>query len=279
MLCSSLGRVDTVTVKRRLLVPVVFILWGMRVAFCAAPWFESDGHEKIISRPLPPEYRIHPDGSVTLRICFNWSCSSRETLTFTAEDLSVVTQQMAYCGGKALYDRLQRIRIGIWQMELLAQKYQPLLAKDRAINDQDQNVQGRTDCVDNSSNTTTFLHILQDFSALPGWSVRPPQVRDLFLLSQVHWTAVVADQKSGKQWSVDSWYRPHGHLPFVLPLLDWQDGKKGWKFPFDKLNPYPRFINELCEPGEVGEKFTPFENHDAGHEPSKIMRTEVSRFR
>jgi hypothetical protein len=223
----------------------------MPAAFSAVPWFESDGREKIISRPLPPEYRIHPDGSVTLRICFNWSCSSRETLRFTAEDFSVVTQQMAYCDGEALYDRLQRIRIGIWQMELLARKYQPLLTNDRAINDRDQDLHGRTDCVDNASNTTTFLHILQDLSALPGWSVRPPQVRDLFLF-QVHWTAVVADQKSGKPWAVDSWYRPHGHLPFVMPLSDWQDRKKGWESPFDKLNPYPRFINELCETNETG---------------------------
>jgi hypothetical protein len=129
------------------------------------------------------------------------------------------------------------------------------LANDRAINDQDQYVQGRTDCVDNSSNTTTFLHILRDLAALSGWSVQPPQVRDLFLLFQVHWTAVVADRKSGIQWSVDSWYRPHGHLPFVMPLSDWQDRKKGWESPFDTLNPYPRWINELCEPSGVGEKF------------------------
>ncbi len=36
-----------------------------------------------VSSPLPPEYSIDKDGSVTLRICFNWSCARRQTMTFT----------------------------------------------------------------------------------------------------------------------------------------------------------------------------------------------------
>lgn len=195
--------------------------------------------------PLPPDYRIHEDGSVTLRLCFNWSCATQQDLTFTESDLAGVARQMALCPGVGLHDRLQRLRIGIWQMEELAEKYQPLLANDEAVNDRDQERVGRMDCVDNSTNTTTFLHILQDLELLPGWSIAEPRVRDRFSI-QVHWTAVVVDSQDPGSWSVDSWFRPNGHLPFVMPLADWVSGRIAWEAPFAGWNPFPRYSNQLC---------------------------------
>lgn len=217
-------------------------------ALVAAPWSRSEAYQATTTSPLPAEYLINPDGSVTLRICFNSSCSTVEVMTFTADDLAVVREQLAHCPSEALHDRLQRIRIAVWQMEVLAQKYQPILANDRAVNDQEYGVEGRTDCVDNASNTTTFLRILEDLGELPGWSVASPRVRNRLDLNLVHWTATVIDQRSGAYWAVDSWFRPHGHLPFVMPLADWKQEEIGWEPPLDTLNPYPRFSDELCEP-------------------------------
>jgi hypothetical protein len=204
---------------------------------------------RIIVSPLPPDYHFNPDGSVNLRVCYNWSCASTKELVFSREDLSAVTREMMRCSGKALHERLQSIRIGVWKMENLARKYLPVLANDRAVNDQDRDSEGRTDCVDNASNTTTFLRILDELSVLDGWTASNPRVRDRFNLWQVHWTAVVIDDRNGDHWAVDSWFRPHGHLPFVMPLSGWLAGKKGWKAPFDKSNPYPRYVSELCEGG------------------------------
>lgn len=197
-------------------------------------------------RPLPADYRIHPDGAVTLRVCFNWSCFSREIITFTPEDMATVSDHMAFCSGGSLHDRLQRVRIGIWRMEELAKKYVPVLANDQAINDQDADLDGRTDCVDNATNTTNFLRVLSDLSLLGDLTVVAPRVRDRFDFGAVHWTAVVVDGQNGEQWSVDSWFRPHGHLPFVMPLDSWLAGKKGWEPPFDATNPYPRLVKQLC---------------------------------
>ncbi|NEX17059.1 MAG: hypothetical protein C1943_10620 [Halochromatium sp.] len=198
-----------------------------------------------MSRPLSPEYDLGRDGSVTLRICFNWSCSQREILRFTSEDMALVKERMATCSGTSLHDRLQRVRIGVWQMELLAEKYQPLLANDLSIND-DRRANGRTDCVDNSTNTTTYLNILRDAGGLTGWTVSRPQVRKRFDVNAVHWTAVLVDNKSGMPWSIDSWFRPNGHLPMVMPLRNWRREEKGWEPPLNRLNPTPRSIHDLC---------------------------------
>ncbi len=205
-----------------------------------------DSARVSVSQPLPPEYVIGPGGSVTLRVCFNWSCSITETMTFTASDMARIKRLMATCSGKSFHDRLQQVRIGIWQMELLAQTYQPLLANDLAINDLDAALMGRMDCVDNSSNTTTYLNILRDIGELPGWMVSLPKVRRRFDITAVHWTAVIIDRETGRPWSVDSWYRPNGHLPMVMPLQGWVGEKKAWEPPFARLNPTPHSIGELC---------------------------------
>jgi hypothetical protein len=169
-------------------------------------------------------------------------------MTFTADDMDFLKSLMATCSSTNIYDRLQRIRIGIWQMEVLAQKYQPLLANDQAINDFEAGVDGRTDCVDNTSNTSNYLHILRDIGELDGWTISSPQVRKPLDVTAVHWTPVVIDTKSGDHWSVDSWFRPNGHLPMVMPMKSWLDEKKGWEPPFDHLNTVPESILDLCVP-------------------------------
>jgi len=199
-----------------------------------------------VSSPISPEYVINDDKSVTLRLCFNWSCARRQTMTFTPSEIDLVKKRMATCSGSSLHDRLQRIRIGIWQMELLAEKYQPLLANDLSRNEFEEDIVGRTDCVDNSSNTTTYLEILRDIGELPGWTVSSPQVRNRFLFHLVHWSAVVIDNDNNHPWTVDSWYRPNGHLPMVMPLQDWIDEKEAWKPPFEELNVVPPSIQGLC---------------------------------
>lgn len=205
-----------------------------------------DDTQGSVSRPLPPEYVFGPQGSVTLRICFNWSCARRQTMTFTPKDMALLKRHLALCPGTSLHDRLQHVRIGIWQMELLAQMYQPLLANDLAINDAEADVAGRMDCIDNASNTTTYLHILRDLRELAGWTVASPKVRSLFDLTAVHWTAVILDTETGLPWSVDSWFRPNGHLPLVMPLPSWSDRKRAWEPPFARLNATPHAIDELC---------------------------------
>lgn len=220
---------------------------GLSVTTASSPIFD-DTRGSSVSHPLPPEYVIDPDGSVALRICFNWSCARRQTLTFTPNDMALLKKHMARCPGTGLHERLQRIRIGIWQMELLAQKYQPLLTNDRAINDFEADLDGRMDCIDNATNTTTYLHILRDIRELTGWTVSSPKVRCFFDITAVHWTAVIIDTETGLPWSVDSWYRPNGHLPMVMPLTNWIDKKKAWEPPFERLNPTPHSIDALCRP-------------------------------
>jgi hypothetical protein len=204
----------------------------------------------LVFSPLAPGYLISEQGSATLSVCYNWSCNNITRLQLSTDELAEVKRYMDACAGDRLFERLQRLRIGVWRMEVLVKQHIPELANDLAVNDQEYALNGRTDCVDNATNTTTFLSILSDLGVLQGWAVGKSSVRDR-LTKDVHWTATVIDEGNGRQWAVDSWFRPHGHLPFVSPLSDWAAGRKPWEPPLSELNPYPRLINDLCSiPGE-----------------------------
>jgi hypothetical protein len=230
-------------------IPKSKLLLAAFLSLCVFPVLAESEALESTARPLPPEYRIHEDGSVVLRLCFNWSCATRQRVTFTASEMTQVATQMALCPNDVLHDRLQRMRVGIWQMEELAQKRQPLLANDQGVNHQDQETAGRMDCIDNASNTTTYLKVLHDLNLLPGWSIAKPQVRDRFWFS-VHWSAAVVDAQTNdpapSPWVVDSWFRRNGNLPFVMPLADWESGRVPWEQPFTASNPYPQYANQLC---------------------------------
>ncbi len=202
------------------------------------------------THPLPPQYEIHRDGSVSLRVCFNASCAGQQTMLFSAEEMTSVAAQMKTCaknpGESNRNTLIQRLRIGVWQMELLAKKHYPPLANDLPVNDQEFGVEGRTDCVDNATNTTTFLKVLLELGHLQGWQIIEPKVRKPWDINRVHWTAAVRDS-SNKTWSVDSWFRRHGHLPFVMPLSNWQREELAWEGPHQQLNPYPKNVADLCQ--------------------------------
>ncbi len=102
------------------------------------------------------------------------------------------------------------------------------------------------DCVDNSSNTTNYLKIIRDIGELNGWAVSLPEVSNLFDVAAVHWTVVIIDKESGLPWSVDSWYRPNGHLPLVMPLQSWINEMKAWEPSFEGMNSTPNSIYDLC---------------------------------
>ena len=81
---------------------------------------------------------------------------------------------------------------------------------------------GQMDCIDESTNSTTFLRHLEAGRLLRHHSVEKPTSRGIMIDGRYpHWTAVLkADD--GSKWAVDSWYEPGGGLPDVDPLDYWR---------------------------------------------------------
>lgn len=85
---------------------------------------------------------------------------------------------------------------------------------------------GQMDCIDESTNTTTYLMLF----AARGWlrfhRVSARMTRGFLPLAWPHTTAVIIETGTGKRYAVDSWFLDNGQPPFILPLEIWRDG---WK--------------------------------------------------
>ncbi len=86
---------------------------------------------------------------------------------------------------------------------------------------------GQLDCVDESTNTTIYMALLQQKGWIVFHDIEPPQVRTPFTTGAwPHQTASIRDKKTGARFAVDSWFDDNGLPPYIVPLDDWI---MGWK--------------------------------------------------
>ena len=84
---------------------------------------------------------------------------------------------------------------------------------------------GQMDCIDESSNTNTYL-IMLEAAGLLKWHTRVQRsTRFGIFAGMPHTTAVIKETAAGTRYSVDSWFFDNGIPPAVVKLSAW---KKGW---------------------------------------------------
>lgn len=81
---------------------------------------------------------------------------------------------------------------------------------------------GQLDCIDESRNTTGYLHVLSEHGLLHWHEVGERRKRAPWLFDQ-HWTAVLVDRGDGARWAIDSWHLDNGLRPHVQALDAWLD--------------------------------------------------------
>jgi hypothetical protein len=80
------------------------------------------------------------------------------------------------------------------------------------------------DCVDESTNTTAYLLVLQHNGLLRHHSVGTPFAKDQLwrgVAGWTHWTAVLHETVGGQRWAVDSWIYANGENPAIVEVDNW----------------------------------------------------------
>ncbi len=80
------------------------------------------------------------------------------------------------------------------------------------------------DCVDEATNTTSYLLVLQSNGLLRHHTVGTPFSKGNILRGVKywpHWTAVLKENKTGTRWAVDSWIYENGENPAIVEANKW----------------------------------------------------------
>lgn len=85
--------------------------------------------------------------------------------------------------------------------------------------------EGQQDCVDESTNTSVYLTLLQKQGLLKFHDVGAVERRDPSVTGRWwHQTATITERASGARYAVDSWFEDNGYPAYVVPLKLWAAG-------------------------------------------------------
>jgi hypothetical protein len=88
------------------------------------------------------------------------------------------------------------------------------------------------DCIDESTNTTTYLRMLTNSGLLKHHTVMDRATRFGLFAGAPHTTAVISENGSDRDFAVDSWFLDNGQAPAIVRMQEW---KSGWE-PGEAVN-------------------------------------------
>jgi len=186
---------------------------GAGIAFgCQADVFVR---EDIIVDPDPAQFNI----------CYGHGCTSLAWVKLGNEQWQRVRGVFAASADTPEGER-EQIRTAIALMETMVGAMTGT-AGDRGGNLAGFGSPGQMDCIDESTNTTIYLRMLQKYGLLR-WHRVADRATRWSLFTWPHTTAVIEERANLEQWAVDSWFLDNGEPPFVLPLQAWRNG---WRPP------------------------------------------------
>jgi len=186
------------------------------------------------SGPPAPHYSQFkaemPEGN-TVTVCSAHGCRHKTRFTFSRRDIAKL---------RAIMDRARRdgspagerraIRKAIAWMEDRVGRETGTAADRAGLDFLGAGDPTQMDCVDEATNTTSYLLILQSHGLLKYHTVGIPMTKGDLLKATLqgdpvkywpHWTAVIQETKTGQRFAVDSWIYANGENPAVVEVEKW----------------------------------------------------------
>lgn len=176
------------------------------------------------SGPPAPHYSQFkaemPEGN-TVTVCSAHGCRHKTRFTFSRRDIAKL---------RAIMDRARRdgspagerraIRKAIAWMEDRVGRETGTAADRAGLDFLGAGDPTQMDCVDEATNTTSYLSVLAANGLLRHHEVLRPMAKDA-PLTWTHYFAVIRDKTTGQRWAVDSFMRPNGQEPIIMEAEKW----------------------------------------------------------
>mgnify|MGYP001556054813 CR=1 FL=1 len=169
-------------------------------------------YNNIINEPTPSRYSI----------CYNHSCATVVTDSLNDAEWREVTAPLRTPASTAAGERAAIARsMAIFETVIGGHTGTSL---DKGRNLAGFGLPGQLDCIDESTNTTTYLRLLEQGGLLRHHRVGERATRFGLFVGMPHSTAVIEESGSGIRYVVDSWFYDNGLPPHIVRLEDWRAG-------------------------------------------------------
>lgn len=204
-------------VLRACRLPAAFMALAM--AGCT---YERDGpvlgHYQQFSVEAPsPKNRVN--------VCHAYGCKQQTAFTFKAPDIAEIR---AIIKKNTKADTPAEERRGIaYAIGWIEQRVGKQIGTSADRAGMDFGASGdptQQDCVDEATNTTSYLVVLAQNGFIKHHTVGTPFAKEDLtrgVAGWTHWTAVLKENKSGQKFAVDSWIYANGENPAIVETEKW----------------------------------------------------------
>lgn len=184
------------------------------------PIFKADDpqdeqrYSHFVGYPTPDSYSI----------CFHNTCKDIANLSLDDSQWRQIKNVFSPAADNAEQERNQ-IKRAIALFEQFSGQQSPTYL-DRAKNDLSSGAHGQLDCIDEATNTSVYLKIIDQANLLQFHQQASRITRGIFSGNAPHTTATIIERQSGERFAVDAWFEENGQPPYIVSLEQW---KQGWK--------------------------------------------------
>jgi hypothetical protein len=171
------------------------------------------------------DFQTRPPKGNTVYVCHAYGCKKQTAFRFTSEDIATISSVMAKTRqSDTPAEERRAIAYAIAWMETRVGDVIGTKADRPGMDFAASGDPTQQDCVDEATNTTSYLTVLAHTGLLKHHTVGTPFSKENLLRGVAgwpHWTAVIRDTASGQKWAVDSWIYKNGENPAIVEVERW----------------------------------------------------------
>ncbi len=171
------------------------------------------------------DFKVDAPNKNRVSVCHGYSCKFQTKFTFTDADVAEI---------KAIFKKVKKDdtageerRAVAYAIGWIENRVGKAIGTDKDRPGMDFAATGdksQQDCVDESTNTSSYLLVLANNGLLKHHTVGTPFAKDQLwrgVAGWTHWTAVLKDTATNQKWAVDSWIYQNGENPAVVETDKW----------------------------------------------------------
>lgn len=171
------------------------------------------------------DFKVNAPAKNRVSVCHAYTCKMQTKFTFTDDDINEL--KSIFKKTKKDDSPAEERRAVAYAIGWIEVRVGKAIGTDKDRPGMDFAASGdptQQDCVDESTNTTSYLLVLQNNGFLKHHTVGTPFAKDQLwrgVSGWTHWTAVLKETANGQKWAVDSWIYQNGENPAVVETSKW----------------------------------------------------------